>query len=349
MDGRRLVQTVMEGLEPPRPPLHVESDDKLLEASFSDALGVGARVAEWRNFFESGGPFRRRDDEKLSEWVDRVKACLYEWPDAADAALEAVEVFLKKVEGLSEGKFLILKVLGPTETAEGFFAPSRSGRGVELQQILHRFGFGAFYALNSAEALKIYGMISRVILEVVKVGSELQQVDAVRVADDAATYSGPVYSRSFYEEAYYPWHERFVKECRKKGKYALLHCDGDIRLNGLIEKLADLYDGLHPLDLRPKSTVEEALKWVEEVASTRRLAGEAVFFTGVPVELVFNDSLSVEEFLKVPRKLLEAHGNKFLVVATTHSEYPSRSYGERLPRGKIERLYALIHAFKRAS
>ena len=341
MEGGRLVHAVFEGLEPPRPPVHVESDDKRFEASLSDLLGAGVRVADWRGFFEVGGPFHRREGESLGEWLDRVDPGGYSWPDPGEAAAAAVEGFLKRVRGLAEGRFLVLKVLGPTETAEGFFAPPRGGRGAELGQMAHRFGFGALYLLDRAKALRIYGRIAEVVLEVVKAGSELEEVDAVRIADDAATYAGPAYSRSFYEEAYFPWHERFAAAARSPGKRAILHCDGDLRKGGLLERLARTYDGLHPLDIVPKPSLPDALQWASEVAALRGSAGRAVFFTGAPVELVFNDSVGVDEFLQVPRALLEAHGRRFLVLATTHSEYPLRSYSEELPRRKVEALRQL--------
>lgn len=341
MEGRRLVQLVFEGWEPPRPPVHVESDDKRFEASLSDLLGAGVRIADWRSFFEVGGPFRRREGEGLGEWLDRVDPGSYSWPDPSEAASAAVEGFLKRVRGLAEGKFLVLKVLGPTETAEGFFAPPMGGRGVELGQMAHRFSFGALYLLDRAKALAVYGRIAEVVLEVVKAGSELDLVDAVRIADDAATYGGPAYSRSFYEDAYFPWHARFAAAAREAGKRAILHCDGDLRKGSLIERLASIYDGLHPLDIAPKPSLSGALQWAREVAELRRLAGRTVFFTGAPVELVFNDSAGVEEFLEVPRTLLEAHGSRLLVLATTHSEYPLRSYREELPRRKAEALREL--------
>jgi len=346
MEGRDLVARVFEGAEPERPPLHVESDDKALEAELSDALGVGVRIADWRSFFERGGPFRRLEGEPLGSWLERVDASGYEWPDPAEAAASAVEGFLRRVRGLAEGKFVVLKVLGPTETAEGFFAPPRGGRGEALGQILHRFGFGAFYTLRRGRALEVYERIARVILEVVKAGAELEVVDAVRVADDAATYAGPSYPRSFYEEAYLPWHRRFAEEVRRRGKYAILHCDGDLRKGGLLAELSRIYDGLHPLDLAPKSTPAEALRWAREVAEARGVAGGAVFFTGAPVDLIFNDGVGVGDFVRVPLELLREHGPRLLVVATTHSEYPGRSYREELPWRKVLELRRVLRAWR---
>lgn len=342
MEGRRLVQIVFEGLEPPRPPLHIESDDKEFEAALSDALGAGVRVADWREFYERGAPFHRREGEGLGEWLDRVSASSYEWPNSHEAATAAVEGFLKRVRGIAGGKFLILKVLGPTETAEGFFTPPRNARGERLGQVAHRFGFGSLYVLKKGVAAEIYERIAQVVLEVVKAGLELESVDAIRVADDAATYAGPAYSQSFYEELYLPWHEKFAQAAKSRGKFALLHCDGDLRRGNLFERLATIYDGLHPLDISPKAMVPEALQWAREVAALRGRAGSAVFFTGAPVELIFNEAVSVGEFLAVPTELLRLHGPRRLVVATTHSEYPGRSYAEGLPRQKALALRELL-------
>jgi len=336
VEPRRLVELVFEGAEPPRAPLHIESDDKRFEAAMSDLVGAGAKISEWRGFYTRGGPFHRRRGESLGEWLDRVKASEYAWPELSRVVEEAVSSFRERIKQVEkEGRFLVFKVLGPTETAESFFTGPQSARAVRLGQIAHRFDFGAFYALRRREALEIYERVASYVLELIKAGAELDEVDAVRVADDAATYTGPIYPSSFYEEAYLPWHRRFASAIRRAGKYAILHCDGDIRKGGLLRRLSALYDGLHPLDIAPKSTLDEAMKWVQELCELRRESGEVVFFTGIPVELVFNDTVPVEQFLKVPTTLLEMHGKRYLVLATTHSEYPSRSYEEYLPRLKV--------------
>ncbi len=344
MEGRRLVEMVFEGLEPPRAPLHIESDDKAFESSVSDAIGAGVKIADWRSFYERGGPFRRHENEGLSGWLDRVDVGGYEWPDPADVVSSAVESFGRRIKDLVGGKFVILKVLGPTEISEAFFAEPARRRGMELGQVSHRLGFGVFYTLRRSGASELYGRIASYVLEIVKAGAELGIVDAVRVADDAAAYTGPLYGRSFYEELYFPWHRKLAGAVHKAGKWAVLHCDGDLRKGGLLGRLSQVYDALHPLDLAPKSTLGEALAWSGEVADSRVEAGRAVFFTGVPVDLLFNDTIGIEEFLEVPRTLLRLHGRRYLVLATTHSEYPLRSYREELPRRKLEALLAALKA-----
>lgn len=344
VEGRRLVEMVFEGLEPPRAPLHVESDDKAFESSVSDVVGAGAKIADWRSFYERGGPFRRHEGEGLDSWLDRVDVSGYGWPDPADVVSSAIESFSRRVKGLVNGKFVMLKVLGPTEISEAFFAAPACHRCAELGQVSHRFGFGVFYTLRRSEAGELYGRIASYVLEVVRAGAELGAVDAVRVADDAAAYTGPLYSRSFYEELYFPWHRKFAEAVHKAGKFAVLHCDGDLRKGGLLKRLLQLYDAFHPLDLAPKSTPREALAWSREVAGLRAEAGEAVFFTGAPVDLLFDDAVSSEDFLEVPLTLLRLHGRRYLVLATTHSEYPLRSYREESPRRKLEALLAALKA-----
>ncbi|RLE96091.1 MAG: hypothetical protein DRJ57_05960 [Thermoprotei archaeon] len=336
MEPRKLVELVFEGAEPPRVPLHVESDDKRFEAAVSDLVGAGAKISEWRSFYTLGGPFHRREGESLGEWLDRVRASEYAWPGLSEVVEKAVSSFRERISQVAKkGKFLVFKVLGPTETAESFFTRPQESHAVRLGHIAHRFDFGVFYALRRREALRIYERIASYVLELIKAGAELEEVDAIRVADDAATYTGPIYPPPFYEEAYLPWHRRFASAIKHAGKYALLHCDGDIRRGGLFEELSSLYDGLHPLDISPKSTLNEAMRWVREIAELRREGGKVVFFTGIPVDLVFNDSIPVTQFLRIPLTLLKLHGKRHLVLATTHSEYPSRSYGEGLPRLKI--------------
>ena len=344
MDSRRLVELVLEGEEPPRMPLHVESDDKGVEARFGDVVGIGARIARWRGFYASGGPFHRKRDERLMEWLERVDPDAYKWPDPAEVAAEAVDVFKRRSERfLGLGKFLVFKVLGPTETAESFFASPMPPEAAKAGHIAHGYGFAVTLRMAPKKGVAVYERIASTLLEVVKAGAELDSVDAVRLADDVAGYKGPLYPRWFVEEHYLKWHERFSRAVRGAGKWALLHCDGDLRREGLLKQLAEVYDGIHPVDIAPKSTVSAALEWARQVAETRRDVGwRLTYFTGAPIDLIFDDSVAVDEFLSVPRELVKAHGRRKLVIATTHSEYPGRSYAEELPLRKLEALVRLV-------
>jgi len=333
VDSRRLVNLVFEGGDPPRIPLHIESDDKSLEARLGDIVGAGAKITEWRGFYRGGGPFHRRKGESLGEWVDRVRDDEYEWPDPSLVVERAVHEFEKRVKICGENRYIMFKVLGPTETAEAFFTKPLDKK--YEGQLRHGFDFGVFYSLHSTVASRIYERIARYIMELLKAGSELNYVDGIRVADDAATYTSLIYPRSFYDKLYIPWHRRFAIAIKRRSKHAVIHCDGDIRREGLLEHLAEIYDGLHPLDVTPKSTVRAAIEWARSIPSLRERARSMVFFTGLPIDLLFNNHIAERDFLKIPLALLAAHGSRWLVLATTHSEYPGRSYLEDSVAAKI--------------
>lgn len=338
MQPRRLVYAVFEHGSAPRIPVHVESDDKDEEYRFGDVVGVGARIGRWRSFYEEGGPFRMRPGERLAEWADRVDPASYEWPEVSSAVSEAVEGFVRTASKYGGLRFVVFKVLGPTETAESFFAYPSPGGG----DIAHGFGFALLLKVRPGKAYELYDRISRYVLELVKCGAELDFVDGVRVADDVADYKGLIYPRSFYEERYLRWHRAFAEAVRRRGKVPIMHNDGDLVRAGVIGDLSRAYRGLHPLDLRPKSTVAGALEWASAVAEARReCESDTVFFTGIPVDLLFNDGVSAAELVRVVKELLRRHGAERLVLATTHSPYPGRSYGEPSVRSKLEAVLRL--------
>ena len=322
-----------------RVPLHVEANDKEEEYLLGDVVGVGAKIREWRRFNEVGGPFRRFEDEDILKWRDRVYVDLYEWPDVTTVIEEATSRFEAEVRKYIHDRFIVCKILGPTETAEAFFSPPQSKRAKELGQIAHRFDFSLFLKLNYKEAVRIYDRISYYILELVKSCSELDFVDAVRIADDVCWYRGPLYPPQFVKEKYVTVHRMLANSIKRRGKYAIIHTDGDITRDNLAMELASTYDALHPLDLCPKSTVEAAYKWINRIVSLRKMLTsmnlKVVFFTGLPIDIVFNDSVLVSEVVNLVRYLLELHGRQNIVIATTHRPYPGRSYKEELPRRKI--------------
>ena len=345
MDSKRLVHEVFEEGSAARVPIHVEAEDKRYEYVLGDVLGVGTRISDWRDFYLKGGPFARGNGVSLSEWADSLDIDAYDWPDIDEAVNTAVLKYREKVLRIGVDRFILFKVLGPTETSESFFASKVPERLLRLGQISHRYGFAVILRLKPKKAIKVYDRISSYLLELIKAGVELEFVDAVRIADDMASYFGPVYPMWFIENHYLRWHREFTNAIKKGGKYAILHCDGDLRKRGVIVKLAELYDGFHPLDFMRKSTVGDALKWVEAIVEARRMVSEGkVFFTGMPVDLIFSDNVDIQEFLRVPRRLIELHGSRWLVLATTHRPYPSRSYSEELPRRKVESVRrTLIH------
>ncbi|OYT28132.1 MAG: hypothetical protein B6U94_08880 [Thermofilum sp. ex4484_79] len=316
MDSKRLVHEVFEEGSAARVPIHVEAEDKRYEYVLGDVLGVGTRISDWRDFYLKGGPFARGNGVSLSEWADSLDIDAYDWPDIDEAVNTAVLKYREKVLRIGVDRFILFKVLGPTETSESFFASKVPERLLRLGQISHRYGFAVILRLKPKKAIKVYDRISSYLLELIKAGVELEFVDAVRIADDMASYFGPVYPMWFIENHYLRWHR---------------------------VKLAELYDGFHPLDFMRKSTVGDALKWVEAIVEARGMVGEGkVFFTGMPVDLIFSDNVDIQEFLRVPRRLIELHGSRWLVLATTHRPYPGRSYSEELPREKVESVRKLL-------
>ncbi len=339
MRPKELVHKVFEGSDIPRVPLHIESDNKDEEFLFGDIVGVGAKIKEWRKFYAKGGPFRRLQSEKITEWIERINIDSYEWPNIGDVVVSAIDNFEKMTSRYRSSRFILFKVLGPTETAESFFAPPT----LRSDQIYHEFGFAMLLKLRPTIAYKLYDIISKYILELVKAGAELDYVDAIRVADDIADYRGLLYPRKFIIEKYLAWHRKFSEAIKRRGKYPVMHNDGNLIKAGIFKDLTDIYSGLHPLDFRPKATISDAIEWINAIIEARSVCSKnIVFFTGIPVDLLFNDLISVADIIEVIKLFLKKHGLSNLVLATTHSPYPGRSYKEPLVRAKIEGIRKFI-------
>ena len=339
MEGRDLVLMVFEEGEGPRPPLHFESSEKDLEALLSDVLLGHAWVPRWSKFFTEGGPLARMG--RLSEWIENFDVDSYDWPDVSEVVHESLSAFERDVEGRREGKFVIFEVIGPTEQCEYFLMPPQPESARRLGLARHRFDFALLYKLSPSKARDLWARVVGYVLELAKAGAELDYVDAVRIADDCASYGGPLYPPEFYEELYFPAHRALVGEVERRGKFSVLHCDGDI--SSIIGELASLYDALHPLDVRPKSTRSLALEWVRAVAELRRDLGRGVvFFTGMPIELFMDPEIPPSSLLEVVEAYGELHGFECTVLATTHRPYPGRSFGEEGVREKVEAIRRLF-------
>ncbi len=336
MRRRELVLAVFEGLEPLRPPLHFESTDKDAEARLSDVLLGHGWVPQWSSFFEEGGPFRRGDVSAF-EWAESLDLDSgYEWPDTSEVVEAAIARFRGDVEGRVRGHYVVFEVIGPTEQSEYFLMPQQPESGKRLGLAWHRFDFALLYRVKPSKARELYSRISEYILELVKAAAELDYVDAIRVADDMAANTGPIYPRRFYTELYLPWHERFTSAIHRRGKHAILHCDGNYEF--LLSQISRLYDALHPIDFHPKSSVADALKWAEKITEARK-ASRSVFFTGIPIDLLMDPNIKPEDMVMIVERVLSLHGKQRLVLATTHRPYPGRSYDE--PHA-IEKIHAII-------
>ncbi len=344
MKSRRLVERVYNGLEPQRVPVHFETVEKRQEAALGDVLLGHAWVPRWSNFFDEGGPFRR-GNEDLAKWARELEIEEgYDWPSVDDIVQETLNVFKESLKDLINlDKFIVLEVIGPTEQSEYFLCPPRPPSGFDLDLAYHTFDFGVLSVIAKEKAKKLCDKVANYVLELIRVGTELDWVDAVRVADDAFTYGGQIYPEWFMEESYVPWHRKFTDEIHRKGKYAILHTDGNVLARNYIKILSEIYDGLHPLDLAKKGTVIDAMRWVSQVVKARKtLKGRTVFHTGIPIDLMMLDDISTSDVLQVVSTFLEKHGRKNLVLSVTHRPYPKRNFLEDLVFEKVKAIRRLV-------
>ena len=345
MESRDLVYYVYEDKYVEHLPLHFESVEKEHEAKLGDILLGHGWVSLWENWFYSGGPFRRFKSESLREWVERLNVeSGYDWPSIDDAVESCAKGFWDNIEPFkNSGLFIIFEVIGPTEYAEYSMMPPRPESGFKYDLAYHSLDFAKLLLLNRRKAIKLYDILAKYTLEAIKYARELDIVDAIRVADDAFTYTGPIYPKWFIENHYLKWHKIFTSTIKSKGKIAILHCDGDVSSINFVAKLAEIYDGLHPLDLQSKSTVEAALKWASRVAGVRETIGwKTVFHTGMPVDLIISENVGVEEFLSIVKVFLKTHGERKLILSVTHRPYPGRSFSEPLALAKVNAVRKLM-------
>lgn len=344
MARREIVYMVFEEGYSGRIPLHFESIEKSWEARLSDILLGHAWVPLWSDFFsEKGGPFARLN-RKLSEWANNLDIESYDWPSIDQVVSETLEVFRQNILEYIGDHFIIFEVIGPTEQSEYFMMPPQEkSRDIEL--FWHEFDFGKLYRVNPREARKLYSKLCRYIIELVKAGCEFSWVDAIRVADDAASYMGLIYSWSFYEDLYLPFHREVTDLIHRMGKLAILHADGDIRPRGLLKKLSELYDGIHPLDLAPRSTLKDAYQWAIEVGKVRKygLLNNVVALTGLPIELIMLEDITPHELATFTKFFIDKHGYRRLILSVTHRPYPGRSFSEPCVLEKINAVTNVIN------
>jgi hypothetical protein len=348
MNSRDLVRRVFDGEEPEKPPFLFESEQKDVEHKLGDAIVLHAWVPDWGVFMTKGGPFAREGLDRF-EWSKKLDIDEYEWlepDDVVQSTLNRIDV--KKY---SKDRFVIFEVLGPTEQSEFFCMPPPPisfPPGMTYPSLSrHLFDFSALREIRPDKARALYDRIAKYTLELVKAGAEMGDVDAIRVADDLCSHVGPNYSREFIEEDYLRWHREFARVAKKNGKYSKLHSDGNLLVGGLMEKLADIYDAIHPLDFMPKPTLVDSLRWIDSIVEARALTDETVFFTGIPVEIMFRDEVSPNQIRGIVKKLLLKHGGRRLVLTDTHRPYPGRSFTEAGAMLKVRAIKEEVEAHGR--
>ncbi len=344
MNSRELVEMAYSGQEPQRVPVHFETVEKHQEVTLGDVLLGHAWVPMWGLFFDEGGPFKR-DRKDLARWAVELDIEEgYDWPSLDEVVQETLQEFRESIKNFIDlNKFIVFEVIGPTEQSEYFLCPPKPPSGFDLELAYHTFDFGVLTVIDKEKAKQLYDRIANYVLELIKAGTEIEWVDAVRVADDAFTYSGPIYPDWFMDKLYMPWHKKFTGHIHKKGKYAILHTDGNVSAHDHIKTLSEIYDGLHPLDLAKKGTVLDAMHWINDVVKARTsLERNMVFHTGIPIDLMMLDEVSALDVLRVVSTFLNKHGRKNLVLSVTHRPYPKRNFLEDLVFEKVRAIRRLV-------
>jgi hypothetical protein len=319
MSSRALLLEAMQG-RAARIPLYFWLADPRLEAEVGDVVGVRCWF-ERLNFLEKGGPFRR-DAETRREWCDRIQPDAYAWPTPEDLITEMDEIVAETLK-VGRTKSFQLEILGPSEYSEYSCSPGKTFQGRRLDQVSHQFDFSVLTLLDPRKAEMIHERLFRLLLQVAKRATEYDAIDSVRIADDFCSYAGSIYRPDFTRTIVRRQVE-LGQAIIQRGKYSVLHSDGD--LTKYLAELTQGYSGLHPLDIKSKSTLADSLDWAASLTAVRRLLPHTVFFTGIPVDLLCNSHVSANELVETVKHVIEAVGPERLVLTTTHRPYPGWSF-----------------------
>lgn len=315
MKSRKLVYDAFEKANE-KLPLYFMFNDHILEAKYGDIVSVRCRASFFDGFLVSGGPFRR-GELSFSRWAETLDLSSYKWPSLSDVANEVEGKIRRIARTLNTEKFTQATLIGPTELSEYSCAPGVDSQVyVRTGMLHHRFDFAVLTVLNLKLASRLHEQFYRMVLEAARVAAESQYVDSVRIADDFCSYKGPIYKPEF-TSIILERHRRIVDAIRSRGKYAVLHSDGDVRR--FINELS-FFNGIHPLDIMPKTCLSHALTWINKI---KDLKTGLVFLTGIPVELLYNTRVPVGDLRIVIDYIVKALGFKGLILTTTHRPYPN--------------------------
>jgi hypothetical protein len=319
MDSKALVADAMRG-KGTRIPLYFWLADPKLEAKVGDIVGIRCWFKHL-DFLEKGGPFKR-GAETRREWCDRLHPDEYEWPDLDDL-IKKMDKIVAETLKVNRTKSFQLEVLGPTEYSEYSCSSGKTPQGRRLDQVSHQFDFSVLTVLDPRKAEMIHSRFFKLLLEVARWTTEYDAIDSVRIADDFCSYAGSIYRPDFTRTIIQRQVE-LGQAIIKGGKYSVLHSDGD--LTKYLVELVQGYSGFHPLDIKSKSTLEDALDWATELATVRQLLPDTVLFTGIPVDLLCNSQVSADELVEVAKHVIDTVGPERLVLTTTHRPYPGCSF-----------------------
>ena len=320
MSSRELVIEAFEG-RASRIPLYFWLADPVKEATIGDIVGVRCWFEAFQPFLTEGGPFKRRG-LSYREWSQQLDAECYDWPDIDDI-LREVDLAVSKVAPAIKGKFLQAEIIGPTEYSEYACSPGLTKLGRYADEVAHQFDFAVLARIDLSKAEGIHRRFFEIILEAVKRAANRDEIDSIQVADDFCDYRGPIYGRAF-TKIILDRQAKLSEAIRAGGKYAVLHADGNIVPH--LDRIGRAYDGVHPLDICSKSTLSAALLWSSRLKEVRRILPRTVFFTGLPIDLLCNDQISVAELMEVVKNVILNVESERLVLTTTHRPYPGWSF-----------------------
>lgn len=322
LDSRELVLRAMRGDAARIPVFWLSNPD--IEASVGDVVSVRCYFKPLA-FLEKdeGGPFKRGTKTRR-EWSDTIRPDQYDWP-SLESLLAEMDQVVDDTLKVNRSKSLQLQILGPTEYSEFSCCPPRGPEAKRLDQVSHLFDFAVLTMLDPKKADIIHEKFFNLVMDIAKRATEYEMIDSIRIADDFCGYSGSLYRLDFTETLV----NRLVELGRAilaRGKFSVLHADGDIRK--YLPALSRAFSGFHPLDIKPKATLVDAHHWAAGLAEVRHILPETVFFTGIPVDLLCNRKVSAGDLLQVTRHAIESVGSKHLVLTTTHRPYPGWSFGD---------------------
>jgi len=319
MDSRELVSEAMQG-KATGLPVYFWLADPELEARVGDIVGIRCWFKPFE-FLEKGGPFNR-GSETRREWCDRLRPDEYDWPTVNELKSEMDEVVAAALK-IDKSKSYQLELLGPTEYSEYSCSSGKTPEAMKLGQVTHGFDFSVLTILEPRKADMIHRRFFELLAGVASRATRYDGIDSIRIADDFCTYAGSIY-RPDFTNVILGRQAELGKAITEGGKYSVLHSDGDLRKHLL--PLSKAYSGFHPLDISSKSTVADAHEWAESLEAVRASLPEAVFFTGIPVDLLCSSYVSAGELVEVVKHVVKSVGRERLVLTTTHRPYPGWSF-----------------------
>jgi len=320
LSSRELVIEAFEG-RASRIPLYFLLADPVKEATIGDIVGVRCWLETFQPFLTEGGPFARRG-LSYHKWSQQLDVECYMWPDTDDI-LREVDTAISKAASTVRGKSLQAEIIGPTEYSEYACSSGLTKPGRYPDEVAHQFDFAVLTRIDSDKAESIHSRFFEIILEVVKRVINYDEIDSIRVADDFCDYRGSIYGKTF-TKIILERQAKLSEAIKAGGKYAVLHADGNVV--PYLDRIARAYDGVHPLDICSKSTLSAALSWSSRLQEVRRILPWTVFFTGLPIDLLCNNQISIAELMEVVKNVILNVGSERLVLTTTHRPYPGWSF-----------------------